>query len=103
MAIWAAYVQKYHAFLSDQWMAETRKLMCSTYLQASDTHVYEYNEQIVGFIAMVETYIGVLFVESEHERCSFYERHGFVFVTKELHDISGEYLTYYHLPKNSSI
>lgn len=128
MAIWAAYVQKYHAFLSDEWMAETRKLMSTQYLQASEVHVYEHDDQIVGFVAMVDTYVGVLFVESEHEGKgfakallnkvnsldselvtsaysknqngrSFYERHGFVFVKEELHDISGEYLTYYQLPK----
>jgi len=129
MAIWAAYVQKHHAFLSDVFMAETRKFMSSTYLQASDVRVYVHNKQIVGFVAMVKTYVGVLFVGCEYEGkgfakalleevnvleeelvtsaysenkdgCSFYERHGFAFVKKEIQDISGEYLTYYRLPKS---
>lgn len=129
MAIWAAYVQKYHGYLSNEWMAETRKLMSEHYLHASDVHVYEHNGQIVGFVAMVDTYVGVLFVESEYEGKgfakallnkvnsleselvtsaysknqdgrSFYERHGFVPLKEELQEVSGEYLTHYRLPKS---
>jgi ribosomal protein S18 acetylase RimI-like enzyme len=122
-------VQKYHPFLSDESKAKTRELMSSTYLQASDISVYEHNGKIVGFVAMVGTYVGVLFVENEHKGKgfakallqevnildeelvtsaysdnkvgrAFYERHGFVFVKKEIQDISGEYLIHYHLPKD---
>lgn len=127
MAIWAAYVQKYHSFLSNEWMAETRLLMSTQYLQASEIYVYEYQNRVVGFVGMVGNYVGLLFVESEFEGfgfarelfntvntregdlvtsaysknndgCSFYERHGFIFDKKELHEKSGEQLSYYHLP-----
>lgn len=130
MAIWAAYVQKYHSFLSHKWMAETRLLMSTQYLQASEVYVYQYHDRIVGFVGMVANYVGLLFVESEYEGqgfasellnqvntrdgnlvtsaysknkdgSSFYERHGFVFDKETLHEESGEQLSYYHLPKNS--
>lgn len=63
LAIWSAYVQKYHLFLSDEWMAETRHLMASSYLEASQIHVCEVDGRIVGFIGMIGCEVGLIFIE----------------------------------------
>lgn len=60
--IWFESSSLAHPFLQPDFMQKVKKDMHDIYIPNSETWVYEENEEIVGFIGMIENEIGGLFV-----------------------------------------
>lgn len=54
-----------HPFLSDEEIARQRRLVRSTYLPEAESYVAEEAGELVGFISLLEAFIGGLFVLPE--------------------------------------
>nr|WP_321455285.1 GNAT family N-acetyltransferase [uncultured Cohaesibacter sp.] len=63
IAIWRAASKLAHSFLSDTFMVEAEKLTRDVYLPQAQTWVYERDGTILGFIGLIDDYIGGLFVD----------------------------------------
>ncbi|WDD92847.1 GNAT family N-acetyltransferase [Burkholderia sp. FERM BP-3421] len=61
--IWFGASSRVHAFLGEQRLREQRTLIEDTYLPRSETWVACQNGKPVGFIALIDTFIGGLFVD----------------------------------------
>jgi len=62
--IWFEASRQVHAFLGDDRLREQRELVESVYLPESDTWVATCNGEPVGFLGLMDAYIGALFVSS---------------------------------------
>jgi putative acetyltransferase len=118
VSVWEKGNALAHPFLSEEFVAQVAKDMRNIYLPKAETWVLESDEQAVGFIALLESEIGGLFldpsligngygkklvdhafalkgplrVEVFKENAigrPFYERYGFVFEEEYLHEPSG--------------
>jgi putative acetyltransferase len=118
VSVWEKGNALAHPFLSEEFVAQVAKDMRNIYLPKAETWVLEDDEQAVGFIALLESEIGGLFldpsligkgygkklvdhafalkgplrVEVFKENAigrPFYERYGFVFEEEYLHEPSG--------------
>ncbi len=66
MDIWEQASTMAHPFLSEAFTQMVKKAMTETYLPNSDTWVYETDNEIIGFISMLNNEIGGLFVHPNH-------------------------------------
>lgn len=57
-----------HPFLSDDFMVAERKRIQEQWLPISETVVYERDGVVVGFLSLVGTEVGGLFVDPDHQR-----------------------------------
>lgn len=107
-----------HAFLSEDFLASERRLLAEQWLPMSETHVYERQGTVVGFLSLVGNEVGGLFVDPrlqrtgvgralmDHARASrpflelgvfeantigrgFYEAYGFEFVCRQVEESTG--------------
>jgi len=61
-AIWLEASQQVHSFLGDERLRQQQKLVESAYLPDSETWVATRNAEPVGFIGLIDNFIGALFV-----------------------------------------
>ncbi|OKO84992.1 GNAT family N-acetyltransferase [Bradyrhizobium sp. AS23.2] len=116
--IWFEASRRVHSFLGDDRLRNQRKLVESVYLPESETWVATCNGAPVGFIGLIDAFIGALFVSTElqgggigralvahalqlkrelelevytanESARSFYERLGFVEVSRTAEDAEG--------------
>ncbi|WP_319497021.1 GNAT family N-acetyltransferase [uncultured Cohaesibacter sp.] len=66
IAIWRSASELAHAFLPAEFMHEAERLTREIYLPQAETWVYERNGVILGFIGLIDDYIGGLFVDPAH-------------------------------------
>lgn len=119
IAIWNNAEALAHPFLSDDVRNQVRKDMRNMYLPNAETWVLEDDGTTVGFIAMIDTEIGGLFLDpSQHGKgmgrqmvdhvvslkgpltvevfkdnkigLPFYERYGFEITGEDIFDVSGD-------------
>lgn len=60
--IWYNASVKAHNFITSDYWQEKKEDMKNLYIPSSNTFVYEYNNQILGFISLVDNYIAAIFV-----------------------------------------
>ncbi|KLN59713.1 acetyltransferase [Kiloniella spongiae] len=63
--IWSAANKVAHPFLSDVFVAQVAKDMRDIYLPNAETWVLEFDQKPIGFIALINTEIGGLFLDPE--------------------------------------
>lgn len=119
IAIWNNAEALAHPFLSDDVRSQVRKDMRNMYLPNAETWVLEDDGTPVGFIAMIDTEIGGLFLDpSQHGKgmgrqmvdhvvslkgpltvevfkdnkigLPFYERYGFEITGEDIFDVTGD-------------
>jgi putative acetyltransferase len=115
---WRSASQIAHPFLSSDFLASEESLIASQYLPHSETWVFAQNDQIVGFISLLGSEIGALFVHGNFHRQGigqrllqhvqskretllvevfkenwlgrrFYKKHGFTYTGEYLHEGTG--------------
>lgn len=68
LSIWFQASSLAHSFLDEQQLEEERVKIKDIYIQLTETWVYEFHNEIVGFISMCNFEIGGLFVLPSHHR-----------------------------------
>jgi len=61
-AIWLDASRRVHTFLGDERLRQQQKLVESAYLPESETWVATRNAEPIGFIGLIDNFIGALFV-----------------------------------------
>ena len=118
LTAWAAASEIAHPFLSEEFLASERENIPNIYLPNAETWVYEASGRVVGFIALIGTEVGAIFVHPSHQRMgvgqrlmdkakdlrkelevevfvknaigrAFYTRYGFVTIAEKVHDQTG--------------
>lgn len=121
ISIWYEASLQNHAFLSSEILLKQKEEVLSKYLPMAETFVALEEGELIGFISMLEKYIGGLFVspdwqgkgvgkslvekmimdrgslsvgvfEKNHSARKFYEKMGFKYINKELHSETNEYV-----------
>jgi len=116
--IWYEASVTAHPFLGDDFLEAERARIIDRYLPTAETYVYELNNQILGFLSLVDHEVGGLFVAPHQHRQgiggrllaharalkgtleldvfkenligrAFYERHGFRLVGEQVHEETG--------------
>lgn len=119
--VWFQAASLAHPFVPQEFMESEKKNTREIYLPNTDTWVYLEQDEVVGFIAMMGNEVGAIFllpsfhgkgigtklmnhVAQFHEILevevfeknsigrAFYERYGFEFIKKHVHDATGEVL-----------
>ncbi len=68
MAIWLDSNIKAHDFIPASYWARNLALVRTRYIPASTTFVYEQDDEILGFISLLDdSFIGALFVAASHQ------------------------------------
>lgn len=65
--IWLAASLNAHDFIPPSYWEGHYEAMCNTYLPTSTIHVAEDQQQLLGFIALMEDQIAALFVHPDHQ------------------------------------
>lgn len=65
--VWYAASLIAHPFLSEEFLATERQEIADQWLPIADTIVYEQGGAVVGFLALIETEVGAIFVRPEHQ------------------------------------
>lgn len=63
--IWLSSSSLAHPFLDTAFVEKIKKDMKEIYLPNAETWVYEYNDNVIGFISMIGNEIGGLFVQPD--------------------------------------
>ena len=63
--IWFAASRIATPFLSEDFLADERDKIRKDYLPTADTWVYEYEDSVAGFIALIGNEVGAIFVNPE--------------------------------------
>lgn len=64
MSIWLESTVEAHSFISKEYWEENYQVVKNKYIPMSETYVYEYDNDIKGFISVIEgSFIGALFVD----------------------------------------
>jgi len=108
-----------HPFLKDDFLAQERKNISDLYLPNADTWVVDFDNQVVGFIALIGNEVGAIFIQPEHQGNkmgklmmdkaqelhgdlevevfeknstgrNFYAQYGFKLIEKKVHEQTGE-------------
>lgn len=119
--VWYKSTTLAHAFMTEEFKAKERNNIREIYLPNTETWVYEMEGNVVGFISMIKNEVGAIFLLPEfhgngigkklmdtvaeiHKTLEvevyeknkigrdFYERYGFVFMKKHVHEETGEVL-----------
>ncbi len=65
---WAAASAIAHPFLTEEFLASERENIPNLYLPNAETWVFEADDQVVGFIALIGNEVGAVFVHPSHQR-----------------------------------
>ncbi len=65
LAVWSAASAVGHPFLSDDFLAKERLAIARVHLPSAETWVWESEGRIVGFISLLESEVGAVFVDPE--------------------------------------
>ena len=116
--VWFAASQVATPFLSDEFLAEERDKIRKIYLSKAETWVFEIEDTVAGFIALIGNEVGAIFVHPKLQGrgigralmdhaaglrdslyldvfkdnavgCRFYDRYGFRFEREHVHEQSG--------------
>lgn len=68
LAIWRAASENAHAFLGSDQIRSDEEIVRERYMPMAEITVAERNGELAGFIAMLDGFIGGLFVSPEHHR-----------------------------------
>lgn len=127
ISVWRAASAVAHPFLSDAFIDQEEQNIRDIYVQHAETWVVELAGEVVGFISLIENEIGGLFLKPDvHGRGlgqamvdlafeqkgplklevfeknqigrRFYDRYGFKFKDRRLHEASGEYVLHLLFP-----
>lgn len=64
MSVWLKSTIEAHSFISKEYWEKNYETVKNQYIPLSDTYVYEVDNEIKGFISVIEgTFIGALFVD----------------------------------------
>lgn len=118
LRVWSQASALAHPFLSPEFLAEERQNIPSVYLPNAETWVWQADGHVVGFISLLGSEIGAIFVDPQFHQSgigralvahaqglrgalevevfernllgrAFYERVGFRFVHQKIHDQTG--------------
>jgi len=118
MAAWEAASAQAHPFLPPEFVAEVREAIPKLYIPNAETWVAELEGQVVGFISLLGSEVGAIFVDPSHQGkglglklmdkarelkgqlevevfaansigCEFYREYGFVQIEKKTHEQTG--------------
>ena len=118
LMVWAEASASVHPFLSDEFVAKARQEIRDVYLPVTETWVWEAQDRVVGFVALIGNEIGGLFVDPKFHRLgigralmdqarglreelevevfkankigrAFYAKYGFVLIEEKAHDETG--------------
>nr|WP_307775840.1 N-acetyltransferase [uncultured Cetobacterium sp.] len=68
MKLWLKATIKAHPFINENYWKDSYVVVKDIYIPIADTFIYEENNKIKGFIAVIEnSYIGALFVDPEYQ------------------------------------
>lgn len=68
MDIWINTTIKAHSFVKEEYWMENYDIVKNIYLPSSDTYIYEDDEDIKGFISVVDNeFIGALFIDYKYQ------------------------------------
>ena len=65
--IWFDASMKAHSFIGEERLIEQRQLIEKEYLPKAATWVAEHNRRVVGFISLLDSFVGGLFVDPDHQ------------------------------------
>lgn len=68
LAVWATASEIAHPFLSQEFIASERENIPNLYLPNAETWVYEDDRRVVGFVALIGSEVGAIFVHPSHQR-----------------------------------
>jgi len=68
LSAWESASRLAHPFLSDAFLAQERENIPKLYLPNAETWVWQSDDRVIGFIAMIENEIGGLFVDPDFHR-----------------------------------
>ncbi len=69
--LWYEISLETHDFIDKEYWQEKREDMAQKYIPASDTYVIEENNEIMGFISMVDNYLAAIFIDKKYQNKSF--------------------------------
>lgn len=121
LSSWENATRLAHPFMTDEFLAQERRNTVELYLPNTDTWVIEIDGQVVGFIALMGSEVGAIFVQPDyHGRGAgqalmdkarelhgelevevfsentigrkFYSKYGFGFLEEKLHEPTGHQL-----------
>lgn len=119
IAVWYRASLIAHPFLSETFLEAERGQIIEQWLPATETTVYEVDGRVVGSISLMDTEVGGLFVDPDHQGKGigralvdharetrpfleldvfeansigrrFYDRYGFRFVSRHIHEETGQ-------------
>jgi len=128
--VWYRASEIAHPFLSKDFLAKERKAIVSRYLPKAETWVLTVDDHLVGFVALIGSEVGGLFVDPDHQgrgfgralvdHClslrdeleldvfkdnaigrRFYDRYGFEVIGESVHDETGHPLLRMRYQENS--
>ena len=118
MEAWEAASASAHPFLPPEYVDEVRKSIPTLYLPNAETSVVEVDGRVVGFIALLGSEVGAIFVAPDYQGkglgralmdkareekgqlevevfleneigCAFYRRYGFEMIAEKTHEETG--------------
>ena len=57
-----------HSFLTSEFFETEREQIATQWMPSAETYVYEVDDHIVGFVALVGNDVGAIFVHPDHQR-----------------------------------
>ena len=117
--VWLAAIEVAHPFLSDDFISREKDRVRDQHLRVAETWVFERNQRILGFIALMGNEVGGIFVDPSAQRNgigkalmdfavdrhgnlfldvfksnwlgrSFYEKYGFSIKHEHIHEETGQ-------------
>ncbi|WP_085970180.1 GNAT family N-acetyltransferase [Blastopirellula marina] len=68
LEVWEAASELAHPFLTAEFQAMVRESIANVYLVKAETWVFEDNSHVVGFIALIGSEVGAIFVQPERQK-----------------------------------
>lgn len=68
IAVWLAASEIAHPFLTDDFIAREKGRVRDDYLRKAETWVFEHDERVLGFIAVIGNEVGGIFVHPDAQR-----------------------------------
>ena len=65
--VWHEASKQAHPFLDEAFLSREQGEIAERWLPLAETLVYELNEQVVGFVALIDNEVGGLFVAPDHQ------------------------------------